>query len=255
MERETENSDNDASIWEQFKSGVSNLIHAAAESFRQLSDRSSSGNEVWFLGKMYNGLKEEAFMEDFTTRLWMTYRHSYPPIKPSSFTADIGWGCMLRSGQMMLSNAFMMHLLGREWRLKQNLPAREMKLYVETISWFLDSNTSPYSIHRIALIGKQFGKEIGEWFGPSTISQVLKVLLQNHKESPLALHVVNDGVLYLDELKVTCEQRSDDGKRIWLPVLVLVPFRLGLDSLNPLYIPHVKFCFHSSFCIGIAGLV
>jgi cysteine protease ATG4 len=39
----------------------------------------------------------------------------------------------------------------------------------------MDSNTSNYSIHRIALIGLQFDKNIGEWFGPTTISQVLKL--------------------------------------------------------------------------------
>ncbi|KAJ3211477.1 Cysteine protease atg4b [Dinochytrium kinnereticum] len=105
--------DNDSSLWEQFKSGVSSLISAAAESFRQISDRSPGGDEVWLLGNKYSGVKDEAFLEDFASKLWMTYRHSYPPIKPSGYTADVGWGCMLRSGQMMLSNAFLLHLLGR----------------------------------------------------------------------------------------------------------------------------------------------
>jgi len=37
-----------------------------------------------------------------------------------------------------------------------------------------DVSSAPFSIHRIALLGKQFDKDIGQWFGPSTISSVLK---------------------------------------------------------------------------------
>lgn len=33
---------------------------------------------------------------------------------------------------------------------------------------------SPFSIHQIAITGEQFGKRIGEWFGPATISSVLQ---------------------------------------------------------------------------------
>jgi len=32
----------------------------------------------------------------------------------------------------------------------------------------------PFSVHRMALIGKELGKEVGEWFGPSTASGALK---------------------------------------------------------------------------------
>jgi cysteine protease ATG4 len=53
------------------------------------------------------------FYEDFTSRLWMTYRHNYPPIRPSNHKTDIGWGCMLRSGQSLLANALLIHFLSR----------------------------------------------------------------------------------------------------------------------------------------------
>lgn len=56
------------------------------------------------------------FYLDFTTRFWMTYRHNYPPIRPSHYKTDIGWGCMLRSGQSLLANALMIHFLSRQWR-------------------------------------------------------------------------------------------------------------------------------------------
>ena len=48
--------------------------------------------------------------------------------------------------------------------------------YVRLISWFLDdpSPLCPFSVHRMALIGKELGKEVGEWFGPSTAAGALK---------------------------------------------------------------------------------
>lgn len=42
--------------------------------------------------------------------------------------------------------------------------------YARMLSWFLDDPeaTSPFSVHRFALVGKALGKEVGQWFGPST---------------------------------------------------------------------------------------
>ncbi|KAG1373245.1 hypothetical protein G6F60_010656 [Rhizopus arrhizus] len=66
------------------------------------------------------------FYDDFTSRLWMTYRHNYPPIRPSNHKTDIGWGCMLRSGQSLLANTLIIHFLGRDWRRQtQNQTTRK----------------------------------------------------------------------------------------------------------------------------------
>jgi cysteine protease ATG4 len=174
----------------------------------------------------------------------MTYRTGFPSIKPTDYTTDIGWGCMLRSGQMLLANAFIYHFLGRDYRISNNDPTLS-SIYYKIIGWFLDSNTSPYSIHSIALLGLNYDKEIGQWFGPSTISVVLKSLVQNHKESKLEVFMASDGVVYLDELSPT------DSK--FKPVLILIPLRLGLDKLNPVYIPGLKLIFEMECCVGIAG--
>lgn len=77
-----------------------------------------------------------AFLDDFESKLWMTYRSDFEPIPKSSdpdslsalsfqmrvksqlvdqggFSSDSGWGCMIRSGQSLLANTISIHRLGR----------------------------------------------------------------------------------------------------------------------------------------------
>lgn len=78
-----------------------------------------------------------AFLDDFESRVWMTYRTGFPMIPRSpdpkaasalsftmrlktsfgdqlgGFTSDTGWGCMIRSGQSLLANAILIARLGR----------------------------------------------------------------------------------------------------------------------------------------------
>jgi cysteine protease ATG4 len=76
------------------------------------------------------------FLDDFESRIWMTYRTGFEVIPRSpdpkaastlsfamrlktsfgdqtGFTSDTGWGCMIRSGQSLLANALLVSRLGR----------------------------------------------------------------------------------------------------------------------------------------------
>jgi cysteine protease ATG4 len=76
------------------------------------------------------------FINDFESKIWMTYRSEFEPIPRSTnpqatsalslsmrlksqlgdqspFSSDSGWGCMIRSGQSLLANAIAMVRLGR----------------------------------------------------------------------------------------------------------------------------------------------
>ena len=95
-----------------------------------------------------------------------------------------------------------------------------------------------------------------------------RVLVQHHKETDLNLHVANDGVLYKSDLTSIWNNTRGNSDAITHPdsstmndsmpgngVLILIPLRLGLDQLNPVYYPALQACFEIPQCVGIAGFV
>ncbi|KAJ9082246.1 Cysteine protease atg4 [Entomophthora muscae] len=113
---------------------------------------------------------------------------------------------------------------------------------------FLDdmSPRCPFSIHRIALLGKQLGNEIGEWFGPNTMAQVLSSLIRDFPELGLRVYVNADGTIYKSSILLP-------DNNAFKPILILLPIRLGVDSFNPVYHAAIKQYFSFSQIIGIAG--
>jgi cysteine protease ATG4 len=66
-------------------------------------------------------------------------------------------------------------LVGRDpfWPV-QNDQTIKTESYKKILKLFEDKKTAVYSIHQLAQMGVSEGKEIGQWFGPNTVAQVLK---------------------------------------------------------------------------------
>lgn len=58
-------------------------------------------------------LREEERRLDVFSTMWITYRNGFPKMEPYGYTDDSGWGCMLRSAQMLMTQALQRHSLGR----------------------------------------------------------------------------------------------------------------------------------------------
>jgi cysteine protease ATG4 len=174
------------------------------------------------------------------------------------WTSDSGWGCMLRTGQSLLANALVHLHLGRDWR-KPVHPTftPEYATYVQILTWFLDSPSPlcPFSVHRMALAGKEMGKEVGSWFGPSTAAGAIRRLAHEFPEAGIAVSVAADSVIYQSEVYLASNLDSvqlqngapkappnSSKKSKWgnTTVLVLIGIRLGIDSVNPIYYETVK---------------
>ncbi|CAO1617611.1 unnamed protein product [Sympodiomycopsis kandeliae] len=201
----------------------------------------------------------------------------------SGLTTDAGWGCMLRTGQSLLANALLDVHLGRDWRRipqpvaniqapsdpdafdEWRIRRARYATYVRILSWFFDepSTACLFGVHRMAREGKRLGKEVGEWFGPSTAAGAIKKLIDDNEHVGLGVSVATDGVVYLSEViqSATVLSSKDDrpqnrklSSRHWKrPVLILIGIRLGLEGVNPMYYESVQKMFTFPQSVGIAG--
>lgn len=205
----------------------------------------------------------EEFKRDFVSRFWLTYRREFPILNGSTFTTDCGWGCMLRSGQMMLAQALVCHFLGREWRWRpeQTIETPEQReqerKHRMIIRWFGDQSRSesPFSIHKLVSLGALAGKRAGDWYGPSSVAHLLCQAVERANEQPnskldqLGVYVAQDCAVYLQDVENIC--RTPDGG--WKALVLLVPLRLGADKLNPVYTPCLTSLLTLDTCIGVIG--
>eukprot|EP00698_Gefionella_okellyi_P010956 TRINITY_DN2871_c0_g1_i1.p1 TRINITY_DN2871_c0_g1~~TRINITY_DN2871_c0_g1_i1.p1 ORF type:complete len:362 (+),score=41.26 TRINITY_DN2871_c0_g1_i1:46-1131(+) len=210
-----------------------------------------SESDIWVLGKR---VTPQRLIDEAQRLPLFTYRFNFECIEHSSYTTDSGWGCMLRTGQMMLCQAFFRHYFRDE---DPRLHEERMK---EIITRFLDycSPKCPYSIQNITKFGLVLDKQPGQWFGPSTICQVLKMLVSITNDSNVfELMVCMDGqldvALLLQQCKIPVRTNTVSGSA-FKAAIVLVIARLGQDAtLNPIYIPGLLSFFRFPQFLGILG--
>ncbi|KAH3757753.1 Cysteine protease ATG4D [Pelomyxa schiedti] len=198
--------------------------------------------------------------------LWFTYRCDFEPIAgPMHLTSDAGWGCTLRSAQMLLAQCLTTHLVGYDWKLSDQVPpAGIVRTIRELLRWFADTpnDWSPYSIHNLVRIGGiLLGKTGTDWYGPTTAALVLQQIVAMHEPGNVVMYVAVDAAIFKDKLRLLCTTELSRGsgephvisRKEWKPLIVLVPVRIGIDHVNPVYIHRLKQLFKFPQCMGIMG--
>ena len=158
-----------------------------------------------------------AWMRDWRSRCWMTYRRGFEALGTSEWRTDAGWGCTLRSAQMMVANALSVHSRGRHWRRelessdrgdeaatgddddgdddeaprfsflsdmvnKLRIPEnrrtkRGCDAQEDILRWFADDERAPFSIHRVCEKTSEWGIPPGRWFEPSVMCRAFEELV------------------------------------------------------------------------------
>jgi len=111
----------------------------------------------------------------------------------------------------------------------------------------------------MALAGKDLGKDVGQWFGPSTAAGAIKTLVHAFPEAGLGVSVAADSVIYQTDVfsasRASIGSPKRHAKMGWgsRGVLVLIGLRLGLDGVNPIYYDTIKELYTFPQSVGIAG--
>ncbi|CAM9283491.1 unnamed protein product [Sphacelaria rigidula] len=161
---------------------------AASAYLDDSNDEDGSVALTWIMGLPYTELREEERRADIFSTMWVTYRSGFPRMEPYAYTDDSGWGCMLRSAQMLMVQALQRHSLGRSWRVPRTLEERlRVPEYRRLLQLFADQpgEDSLFSIHNMCQIGIRYDKLPGEWYGPTTAACVLRDIAELYNALPI----------------------------------------------------------------------
>jgi len=171
----------------------------------------------------------DQFLLEYRHRVWLSYRSGFAPIGHTNLTADTSWGCVLRSAQMLATEAFLRRALGPNYpgklKLMQDVAvgavsdADQVELaksiastYKLVLSWFHDtpSPTAPYSIHQLAITGEFYKTAVGQWHSPTSCGQVFTSLIQQHRPFNMTAMLSRDGSVYRSEA-IKCAYEDSKG--------------------------------------------
>nr|AAO39081.1 autophagy protein 4 [Dictyostelium discoideum] len=196
---------------------------------------------------IYRPAIESGFLSDVASMIWFSYRKDFPPIENTNITTDIGWGCMLRTGQMILARALIKHLYKENDMVPEIERKKPHSNYSQVLAWFSDypSKEHVYGIHQIVnkkqameknnrkqqilreqVIslnrgggGSSKGKKkkekeeeindnVEEWLAPTRISNILRQLIKFQHLEDLEMYVPTDGVIYKDYINNLCNNSN-----------------------------------------------
>lgn len=159
-----------------------------------------------------------------------TYRENFCALPRSSLCSDKGWGCLIRTGQMLLSKALQRH-----------------GAFSPSMFRDVDDDSAPFSIHALVRAVADPKRTFQDKFWlPSQCCQAIKATVaQAPLEKRLSVYVSDCGCVYEDELAFLLRQS---------PVLVLVPVLTGSAKTitQPVFLI-LEMLLKLPHCCGVVG--
>ncbi|KAK1788022.1 hypothetical protein P4O66_016496, partial [Electrophorus voltai] len=236
-----------------------NQINVFSEFLEDLPD---TNEPVWILGECYNVKTEKSeLLSDVHSKLWFTYRKKFSPIGGTGPSSDTGWGCMLRCGQMILAQALVCQHLGRA-----QMGVGEGKSVGE---WY-----GPNTVAQVLKYGKL--ALFDDWNSLAVyvsmdntvvIEDISKFFYLSWKQCCQGAWP-RSGAYGWGESQPSDRSWSGRGRaeeagpvpypcsqqaRGWRPLLLLIPLRMGINNMNPVYIQALKECFKMPQSCGVLG--
>lgn len=245
-----------------------NLMHCFRRMFMVCWPTSfETSAEIVLLGKVYDGSEMDRIAEDIKSRIYFSYRAGFDPLnhpqKSMELRSDAGWGCTIRTGQMLMAEGFLRHLLGRDYRSAR--ASDYDRLTIQRIQrMFYDqlAMESPFSIHTLTSIAfREYGKKPGEWYNPSMVGNVMyKAMLDARRSAALielsqtVVYVAQDNCIFADDLLECCGVKNDGASGVnWRSPLLFIPVRLGVDHVNSAYFECLQKFLENRYSIGFIG--
>ena len=202
---------------------------------------------IHIFNKSYSPINADFMNQKIEQLIYISYRNNYKPQvnskNKSIYNSDCGWGCMIRSSQMILARAIY-KIFKYEEGLKQKKIDKK-NLIKKVIYFFLDNNLKlsendkenshkyfgmhnyisklkdhnkkskrkkgeiysfepPFSIQKICILGELFGRTCGEWFSDFDLPKIFNLINDYFNVFPrVIIHHYNSN-LALNDFMVNC---------------------------------------------------
>ena len=205
---------------------INNINNVEVKSNINLSDLN---DDCYVLGNNCNKIQTTFFSSFIKELPYITYTFDFPSILDTDIDSDVGWGCMIRSGQMLLCNV-----------LLNCFQSEKDKIW----DIFNDKKECLLSIHNISEIGSYMGTNIGSWFSPTLISLSLEMIVNEEMMNNFKIIVFKDGLVNEIDLDKNISENT---------ILVLMPIMLGLNEVCEKYCKALCYLFTEKIFYGIVG--
>ena len=232
-----------------------------------------------FQGKQYTvaSTKDETysaemlkFLDDFYSVFWMTYRNNVMSMKVSIIprsaqcTDDKGWGCMIRSGQMLISNTILRHVFSDGFSLGLINTSKEDRVkYLEILWHFMDNLNGAdavFSIGNIVELGVKFGMKAKDLYGSSLIIRILHKLnktyapFQNFRTVTFPEGIIFKSSILAKAFDIKSDKVDLNCNEVWKnSVFIMVSFRLGIKSISEEHRLAILRILDIPLCTGMIG--